>query len=108
MSMHRTPSATRVTLVRGADPLDAQRGELGPQAVQVQAELAAGQRLAVLFLLGHPGAGGGQRLPHLAPWHAHHAVVVGDDRVAWPDDLAARADRHVDRAGSLLDRALGA
>src|SRR6202050_2278129 len=108
MSMHRTPSRGPIDLTLVLDPVDTQGGELSPQAVQVQAELATGQRLAGLLLLGPSGPRRGQRLAHLAPRHAHHAVVVGDDRVAGPDDLAAHGEWHVDRTGRLLDRALRA
>ena len=90
------------------DVLDAARGELVAQAVQVQAQLAVGQGLAVLLLLGHPRPRGRQRLANIGAWHAYHAVVVGDDRVTRPDDLPADRDGQVDRARRLLDRALGA
>src|SRR5580704_3157499 len=87
-----------------ADPLDLL--ELGPQVVHVHAERAVGELLAVLVLLGDPGGGGGDGLAHVQARHDAHAVVVGDDRVTWPDELAADGDGDVDRAGGLLDRAL--
>src|SRR5215472_14378426 len=77
---------THVHSLSGIHVLNAARGQLVPQAVEVQAELAASQGLAALLLLGHPGPGGGQRLAGVGARHAHHAVVVGDDRVARPDD----------------------
>src|ERR1700722_9375963 len=104
--MHRPPSL--IVLLPSADPLDAAGGELVPQAVQVQAMLPVREGLARLLLLGYPRLRGRQRLADITAWHAYHAVVVGDDRVAGPDDLAADRHGHVDRTRRLLDRALGA
>ena len=50
--------------------------------------------------------GRGDRPRHVEARHDAHAVVVGDDRVARPDELAAERHRHVDRAGRLLHGAL--
>src|SRR5580704_13124943 len=70
-----------------ADPLDLL--ELGPQVVHVHAERAVGELHAVLVLLGDPGGGGRDGLVHVQARHDAHAVVVGDDRVTWPDELPA-------------------
>ena len=43
-----------------------------------------------------------------SPGHDHHAVVVGDDRVAGRDELPAQDDRDVDRPGGGLHRPLWA
>src|ERR1700730_18143798 len=70
--------------------------QLLAQAVHVEAEGAVGELLAVGVLLGDPCRGRGGRLRDVEARHDAHAVVVGDDRVTRPDELAAERDRHVD------------
>ena len=109
ISMHRTPPpiSRRHSRPCRARRSHAARGELVAQAVQVQAELAAGQGLAGCSSWP-PGPAPPPAPPGVCARHADHAVVVGDDRVAGPDDLPADRDGHVDRTRRLLDRALGA
>src|ERR1700722_16069438 len=81
-------------------------GQLGAEVVQVDAEHALRQVLAVGVLLGDPRGGRGDRRGDVQPGDGAHAVVVGDDRVAGADRLAAQRDRDIYRPRGLLDRAL--
>ena len=79
---------------------------LGRRLYRSRPSTPVGQVPAVGVLLGDPRGGRGDRRGHVQPGDEAHAVVVGDDRVAGADRLAAERDRDVDRAGGLLDGAL--
>src|SRR6266516_2037720 len=100
-------AAARCVLRRG-DVDDAEPVKLLPHAIEVQAELASGERRPGGVLPLRPGPGGLEDPGHLVGRHAERAVVIGDDGVAWPDQLATDTDRHVDRPGGGLHGALGA
>src|SRR6266536_3529867 len=99
MSMHGTPgpvsagvtTAARCVLRRG-DVDDAEPVKLLPDGI----------------LPLRTGPGGVEDPGHLAGGHTERAIVISNDRVARPDQLAPDTDRHVDRAGRGLHGALGA
>src|SRR5258708_5595944 len=88
-------------VLRGGDVLDLI--QLRAQPVDVEAEDAVSELLAVLPLLGHAGLAAGDRAPDLWPRDRADAIVVGDDRVTRADRDTPDDDRHVHRAWRLLD-----
>src|SRR6266705_4707633 len=119
ISRHRTPSpvtgvppGTGTRRSRGrflvavvVHVLDTEAGQHGAQPVPVQAQLPAAERGPGRALLVGARPGRGHGGADRRPRYHHDPVVVGEDRVARHDLLAADADRDVDRAGRGLDRA---
>src|SRR5690606_523108 len=88
------------------DPLQPHVAERLPEAVHVEAELAGGEALALIFLLSLARLGLFEHLGGIgAPDHAD-AVVVGYDHIARLDIGAGTDHGHVDAAQAGLDRAL--
>ena len=86
--------------------LDAEGGEGGAQAVEVDSELAGGQSLAGRRLPIGPRLGQRHGTGSLGAGHDHDAVVVGADDVARFDHLTTEHDRDVDGSRRRLDGAL--
>jgi hypothetical protein len=89
-----------------ADVLDAELAEPIPQAVTVQAELAAREGGPVDCLLLHPRLRREHRTPDAGARHDDDSVVVSHHHVASVNRLATEHDRNVHRPGGRFDRTL--
>src|SRR5262245_46133165 len=86
--------------------LQTQLRELLAHLVHVEAELAGGEALALLFLIGDALLGSFGDFRSLGARHDANAVIIRDDHIARFDALTRADHRYIHRAETRLDRAL--